>query len=188
MNDAMQDPSMMDSREYGMPITEDADNLPTMAQLHLNFNISQSNQANESQRSGVFGGLNASNADVSQTPSFMPQQMSFQQNTMNVAMSSGYGQGANPQLVSNQNLQRLATQQIDSPETLVQSKYAMPAAANSPDGRMIHQQYSDEQLRIQYAEEDEELQVNDPLQFDDGAIDQDFDFIEDDIGVYMSEM
>lgn len=48
---------MMDSSEYGMPQTEDADNLPTMAQLKLNFNISQSSHADMSQRSGVFGGF-----------------------------------------------------------------------------------------------------------------------------------
>ena len=46
---------MVESAEYGMPLTEEAGEMPTMAQLSLNFGGSK---ANESMRSGVFGGLN----------------------------------------------------------------------------------------------------------------------------------
>ena len=60
---------MIDSNEYGMPMTEEAENLPTMAQLHFNISHS-SNQGSVSQRSGVFGGLDRSHVDPGQTPSF----------------------------------------------------------------------------------------------------------------------
>lgn len=58
-------PSMVESAEYGMPMTEDANEMPMM-QLSLNFNGSK---ANESMRSGVFGGMNDSQEEHS-NPSF----------------------------------------------------------------------------------------------------------------------
>ena len=51
---------MMDSVDYGMPQTEDAENMPTMMQLKLNFNVNQSNEIQNSMRSGVFGGFQES--------------------------------------------------------------------------------------------------------------------------------
>jgi hypothetical protein len=42
-----------------MPLTEDAQNLPTMAQMQLNFG-SQNEDKHQSMRSGVFGGFNQS--------------------------------------------------------------------------------------------------------------------------------
>ena len=43
--DPQRAPSVVDSAEYGMPMTEDADNMPTMAQLHLNFGLGESSNA-----------------------------------------------------------------------------------------------------------------------------------------------
>ena len=59
------------SVDFGLPQTEDAENIPTMAQLSLNFGGSNANaevDQHTSMRSGVFGGMNQSGA--SENPSF----------------------------------------------------------------------------------------------------------------------
>ena len=41
-------------------MTEDADNMPTMTQIQMNFGGNNYTEAHESVRSGVFGGYNQS--------------------------------------------------------------------------------------------------------------------------------
>ena len=56
--DPQRAPSMLDldASEYGVPVTEDADNMPTMAQLSVKFGADKVSVAKES---GVFGGIDA---------------------------------------------------------------------------------------------------------------------------------
>ena len=43
-------------------------------------------------------------------------------------------------------------------------------------------------MGIEFGRDEEDLQVSDPMDYDDGGIDQDFDFIEDDIALFMTEI
>ena len=84
-----------------MPVTEDAENMPTMALL-------QTNNEQSSMRSGVFGGFTQSiGNDKFETPSFNvpPQQMSF---AGNVNQSSGHINGG--KLKQSEKLKKLQTQ------------------------------------------------------------------------------
>jgi len=58
----------MSNSDFGLPVTEDADNMPTMAQMSMNFGVSGDDK-HTSVRSGVFGGYNHSGTS-SGHPSF----------------------------------------------------------------------------------------------------------------------
>lgn len=75
--------SIMSNSEFGLPLTEDADNLPTMAQLSLNFTgTGDRGGIDNSMRSGVFGGYNQSGVSSGST-SFRNDLYSSDQDKLN---------------------------------------------------------------------------------------------------------
>ena len=96
---------MMMSAEYGMPLTEDAENMPTMAQLSLNF-AQGSETHQQSVRSGVFGGYNQS-VSSSKNVSFSIEKQ--QQFGADMSERTGNTVPLNQGLMSNDKLKKLAT-------------------------------------------------------------------------------
>ena len=140
-------------------------------------------------RSGVFGGFRQSiSNDRSESMEFKgaPQQMSFSGNGIQSTGINSPGTQGN-KLVSNEKLNKVALQAFESsPKTKGGSKYELPTAAeDSPEIKTNY--YGDANLGIEYGDDDQELQMRD-LELDDGGIDQDFDFIEDDIAMFMTEI
>ena len=157
--------------EFGMPATEDSDNLPTMGQLKLNFNVDSSSQAEHSMRSGVFGGFNHSIDN--ETPSFAGNNMMAEQSPGQV-LSNRVGSktpsltksGSSPVQPKHSSVETFGGLGGKA-NTLDQFNVCSPLFRTSDDGR----------------EEKE-----DAMTLTDVGIDQDFDFIEDDIAVFMSDI
>ena len=188
--------SEMDS-EYGMPITEENERINTTQYNNVQFNVSQMNEAQNIMRSGRFGGLMQSSGnnrsesmefnDASQHMSFSVDEM--QSTGINLAGTQGN------QLVSNGKLKKLAAKQRVECQPKIEggNKYKLPRSAaglsvfsvNKYDSSNSQLESSADELES--SADELELEPSD-MDLNETGIDQDFDFIEDDIAMFMTEI
>lgn len=108
--------------------------------------------------------------------------MSFQED-MNVVSQSA---GMPLKQLASERLKKMSTQKHESSPK--GSKYSLPEAATGQGSSGERKQIDDSEMDMVYGSDEEEVQIRQPADFELGALDQDFEWIQEEIDLYMADI